>query len=222
MPNGHFVKEPWVFVSKISTGYLGGYFVKVIRGFIHNVPTGHIGGYLGGYFLREPSICLVGICQVNCFKTHNKLTLYLLGKCPFAPSVCTKWGDNEKQHPSVSLTCLVIGQGRPLTLCCRCWTCLFKWWKPPEWSFLVQDMHHICRKPQPAGLYILKRSIKEPFRYKKTQTGTHTVEPFTGATSRDLSDWAGRRCRPIFKPLSWPPANATSTAWPVPRCSTNW
>jgi len=29
----------------------------------------------------------VGICQANCFKTHNKLTLYPLGKCPFAPSV---------------------------------------------------------------------------------------------------------------------------------------
>ena len=112
MPIGHigeyFVKEPWVFASKIPTGYLGGYFVKVIRGFIHNVPTGHIGGYfvneirgffykiptgyLGGYFLKEPSICLVDICWANCFKTHNKLTLYPLGKCPFAPSVTANKG----------------------------------------------------------------------------------------------------------------------------------
>ena len=29
----------------------------------------------------------MGICQVNCYKTHNELTLYPLGKCPFAPSV---------------------------------------------------------------------------------------------------------------------------------------
>ena len=28
----------------------------------------------------------MGICRANCFKTHNKLTLYPLGKCPFAPS----------------------------------------------------------------------------------------------------------------------------------------
>ena len=29
----------------------------------------------------------MGICWANCFKTHNKLTMYPLGKCPFAPSV---------------------------------------------------------------------------------------------------------------------------------------
>jgi len=86
MPIGHiggyFVKEPWIFTSKIPIGYLGGHFASEIREFIYNVPT----GYWGGYFLKEPTICLVGICWANCFKTHNKLTLYPLGKCPFAPS----------------------------------------------------------------------------------------------------------------------------------------
>jgi len=65
------------------TGQIGGYFVNEIRGFVYKIPT----EYWGGYFLKEPSICPVGICQVNCFKTHNELTLYPLGKCPFAPSV---------------------------------------------------------------------------------------------------------------------------------------
>jgi len=31
----------------------------------------------------------VGICWANCFKTHNKLTLYPLGKRPSAPSDCS-------------------------------------------------------------------------------------------------------------------------------------
>ena len=29
---------------------------------------------------------LLGIGQVNCFRTHNELTMGLLGKCPLAPS----------------------------------------------------------------------------------------------------------------------------------------
>ena len=29
---------------------------------------------------------LLGIGQVNCFRTHNELTIGLLGKCPLAPS----------------------------------------------------------------------------------------------------------------------------------------
>jgi len=29
---------------------------------------------------------LLGMNWVNCFKTHNKLTMYPLGKLPFAPS----------------------------------------------------------------------------------------------------------------------------------------
>ena len=30
---------------------------------------------------------LLGMSQANCFKTHNKLTMYPLGKLPFTPSV---------------------------------------------------------------------------------------------------------------------------------------
>ena len=30
---------------------------------------------------------LLGIGQANCFRTHNELTMGLLGKCPLAPSV---------------------------------------------------------------------------------------------------------------------------------------
>ena len=29
---------------------------------------------------------LLGIGQANCFRTHNELTMGLLGKCPLAPS----------------------------------------------------------------------------------------------------------------------------------------
>jgi len=46
----------------------------------------------GGSFTKYPLGIWVGICQANCFKTHNKLTLYPLGKCPFAPSECPKCG----------------------------------------------------------------------------------------------------------------------------------
>ena len=80
---GYFVNEIRGFVHKIPTGYLVRYIVNEIGEFIYNVPT----GYWGGYFLEEPTICPVGICWANCFKTHNELTLYPLGKHPFAPSV---------------------------------------------------------------------------------------------------------------------------------------
>ena len=80
---GHIVNEIRGFIHKIPTGYLVGHIVNEIREFVHNVPT----GYWGGYFSKEPTICLVGIYRVNCFKTHNKLTMCPLGKCPFAPSV---------------------------------------------------------------------------------------------------------------------------------------
>ena len=85
---GYFVNEIRGFVYKIFTGHLVGYIVNEIREFIHNIPT----GYWGGYFLKEPAICLVGICWENCFKTHNELTIYPLGKCPFVPSeTCCLW-----------------------------------------------------------------------------------------------------------------------------------
>ena len=80
------MKELRGFFYRIPIGHIGGYLVgyimNEIKEFIHNVPT----GYWDGYFLKEPTICLVGICQANCFKTHNELTIYPLGKCPFAPS----------------------------------------------------------------------------------------------------------------------------------------
>ena len=79
---GHIVNEIRGFIHKIPTGYLVGHIVNETREFVHNVPT----GYWGGYFSKEPTICLVGICRANCFKTHNKLTMCPLGKCPFAPS----------------------------------------------------------------------------------------------------------------------------------------
>jgi len=107
LPSGYSVSSLWVlkqFTQQIPTGHIGGYLVNEIRGFVYKTPTGYLVRYIvneirefihnvptrywGGYFLKEPSISLVGICQVNCFKTHNELTLCPLGKCPFTPSVC--------------------------------------------------------------------------------------------------------------------------------------
>ena len=45
----------------------------------------------------------MGICQVNCYKTHNELTLYPLGKCPFAPSVKSKALKGLKQYLELQL-----------------------------------------------------------------------------------------------------------------------
>ena len=50
---------------------------------IQKVPS----GYFGGYFLKELTTYLLGNDWANCFKTHNKLTMYPLGKWPLAPSV---------------------------------------------------------------------------------------------------------------------------------------
>jgi len=36
--------------------------------------------------LKAFTTYLLGMSQVKCFKTHNKLTMYPLGKLPFAPS----------------------------------------------------------------------------------------------------------------------------------------
>jgi len=41
---------------------------------------------MGGYFLKVPTIYLLGMSQANCFRTHNELTMYPLGILPFAPS----------------------------------------------------------------------------------------------------------------------------------------
>jgi len=45
-------------------------------------------GQMGGYFLKVPTIYPLGMSWVNCFRTHNELTMYPLGILPFAPSVC--------------------------------------------------------------------------------------------------------------------------------------
>ena len=42
---------------------------------------------MGGYFLNVPTIYPLGMSWVNCFRTHNELTMYPLGILPFAPSV---------------------------------------------------------------------------------------------------------------------------------------
>jgi len=34
---------------------------------------------------------LLGMNWANCFITYKKLTMYPLGKLPFAPSVCIPW-----------------------------------------------------------------------------------------------------------------------------------
>ena len=44
---------------------------------------GQTGGCLLKIFIMDP----LGIGQVNCFRTHNELTMGLLGKYPLAPSV---------------------------------------------------------------------------------------------------------------------------------------
>ena len=115
MPNVHFVKEPWVFTSKIPTGhsgghitnkirefihkiptgYLGGYFVKVIGGFIHNVPTGHIGGYLVGYIVNE----------IREF-VHNVPTGYWGGYFLKEPTICLVgicWANCFKTHNELTI-----------------------------------------------------------------------------------------------------------------------
>ena len=39
------------------------------------------------HFLKVLTMDLLGIWQALCFRTHNELTMGLLGKCPLAPSV---------------------------------------------------------------------------------------------------------------------------------------
>ena len=43
-------------------------------------------GQTGGCFLKIFTKDLLGIGQANCFRTHNELTMGLLGKYPLAPS----------------------------------------------------------------------------------------------------------------------------------------
>jgi len=74
---------------------IAGYFVKELKGFFHKIPSGYIVDTLpknkGSLFKKYP----LGMSQVNCFSTHNELTMYPLGKLPFAPSGCKeKWSDD--------------------------------------------------------------------------------------------------------------------------------
>jgi len=70
-----------------------GYFTGQIGGYFSKVPCWAWVGGIGGYFLKVFTTYLLGMSQANCFKTHNKLTMYPLGKLPFTPSdtwsVCT-------------------------------------------------------------------------------------------------------------------------------------
>jgi len=59
---------------------------------------------MGGYFLKVPTIYLLGMSRVNCFRTHNEFTMYPLGILPFAPSVSQL---NSKHIENINLTKLV-------------------------------------------------------------------------------------------------------------------
>ena len=61
--------------------------LKQTQGFRSKVPT----GYFDGYFLKELTTYPLGNDWANCFKTHNELTMYPLGKWPLAPSM-KRWG----------------------------------------------------------------------------------------------------------------------------------
>ena len=42
--------------------------------------------WIGIYFVKETSMYLVDTVWINCLRNHNKITMYLLDKCPLAPS----------------------------------------------------------------------------------------------------------------------------------------
>ena len=70
-----------------------GYFLNEHSEFFQKVPINLI--KLMGTFSKNSECSfkkyLLGNDWENCFKTHNELTMYPLGKCPFAPSVNTSW-----------------------------------------------------------------------------------------------------------------------------------
>ena len=83
---GHLPSRPMVSVLKqftcpIPSRSMVSTFKKyppVCPNFIHQVH--------GEYFLKVLTMDLLGIGQANCFRTHNELTMGLLGKCPLTPS----------------------------------------------------------------------------------------------------------------------------------------
>ena len=50
--------------------------MKELKGFFHKVPTGHCAELFSKVFTLYP----VNIKWANCFRTHNELTMYPLGK----------------------------------------------------------------------------------------------------------------------------------------------
>jgi len=95
---GYFLKVPttyllgmsranWQALFKNDQDLPAGYFAGQIGGYFSKVPCWVWVGGICGYFLKVFTTYLLGMSQANCFKTHNKLTMYPLGKLPFAPSV---------------------------------------------------------------------------------------------------------------------------------------
>jgi len=65
----------------------------------------------GEFFVKEPSMDPPGKVGANCFRTHNELTMGLLGKLPLAPSEWIGRGlslDHDKEEGMVPIvdTCL--------------------------------------------------------------------------------------------------------------------
>ena len=56
---------------------------KETHGFFHKVPTGH----LAEYIVKELNMYLAVTCWLNCLRNHNVITMEILGKWGFAPSV---------------------------------------------------------------------------------------------------------------------------------------
>ena len=77
------MKEVKGYFYKVLPGHFEDRIVNEFRGFFHKVPARN----LGEYFLKVLTMCLLDIGWALCFRTHNELTMCLLGKCPLAPSV---------------------------------------------------------------------------------------------------------------------------------------
>jgi len=78
----HYERNPWV-LSQSTCWVHWGHIVKEILRFFQKVPT----GYLGGYFFNVISMYLPDTCWTHCLKNLNVISMYLLVKYPFAPSV---------------------------------------------------------------------------------------------------------------------------------------
>ena len=45
---------------------------------------------IDGHFVKELNMCTLADGWAHCLKNHNVITMYPLGKWPFAPSVCSR------------------------------------------------------------------------------------------------------------------------------------